>query len=89
MLDCDATVYVGNLPWRTTEDDLCQLFQRFGPIVDARVIQDAATGRSRGYGFVQLANAAQVQAAVAELNGVAYRGRSLLVSPARPKPRRF
>lgn len=88
MLGHDTTVYVANLPWRTTEDDLCALFQRYGPIVDARVIQDAVTGRSRGYGFVQLATPAQVEAAVAELDGLTYQGRCLLVSPARPKPRR-
>lgn len=88
MLDHDTTVYVGNLPWRTTEDDLHSLFACYGPIVDLRVIQDAATGRSRGYGFVQLTTNAQVRAAVADLDGTTYQGRPLLVSPARPKPER-
>jgi len=84
----EATVYVGNLPWQTTEDDLAALFADYGPIVDARVIQDRVTGRSCGYGFVQLSSPDLVPRACAELNGRDYRGRSLLVSPARPKPPR-
>ena len=80
-----GTLYVANLPWRTTEDDLAALFQEFGPVVDVRVIQDPATGRSRGYAFVELANSDHVPRAVVSLNGREFNGRRLVVSPARPK----
>ncbi len=84
-----ATVYVANLPWRTTEDELGELFATFGPVVDIRVIQDPVTGRSRGYGFVELEGAESAEQAVAALNGREFNGRRLLVSPARPKRTRF
>jgi len=84
----DTTVYVGNLPWKATEDDLLALFREHGPIVDVRIIQDPATGRSRGYGFVEFDGAALVARAVALLNGKEFQGRPLLVSLARPKPAR-
>lgn len=84
-----ATVYIANLPWRTTEDDLAELFTEFGPVVDARVIQDRETGRSRGYGFVELAKADLAKDATAELDGLEYEGRRLVVSLARPKRRRI
>lgn len=80
-----STVYVANLPWRTTEDDLAVLFAEFGGVVGVRVIQDPTTGRSRGYAFVELDDADSVERAVASLNGREYNGRRLLVSPARPK----
>ena len=83
-----VTLYVGNLPWATTEDDLASLFEQFGPVVDARIIQDRVTGRSRGYGFVEMARQDCVSGACAGLNGYMLQGRSLLVSPARPKPLR-
>jgi RNA recognition motif-containing protein len=78
-------VYVANLPWRTTEDDLAVLFAEFGRVVDVRVIQDPTTGQSRGYGFVELDDADAAKRAVASLNGREYNGRRLLASVARPK----
>ena len=84
-----ATVYVANLPWRTTEDELGDLFAAFGPVVDVRVIQDPVTGRSRGYGFVELENPEAAQNAVTALNNHEFNGRKLLVSPARPKRTRY
>ena len=84
-----STLYVANLPWRTTEDELADLFAEFGPITDVRVIQDPATGRSRGYGFVELADPQYVPRAVDALNGREFNGRRLVVSPARPKRPRF
>jgi len=84
-----ATVYVANLPWRTTEDERGGLFAAFGPGVDVRVIQDPVTGRSRGYGFVELEGAELADQAVAALNGHEFNGGRLLVSPARPKRTRF
>ena len=84
-----ATVYIANLPWRTTEDELGELFAGFGKVVDVRVIQDPVTGRSRGYGFVELEDSESVEQAVAALNGREFNGRRLLASPARPKRTRF
>jgi RNA recognition motif-containing protein len=84
----DTTVYVGNLPWRTTEDELARLFQQFGDIRDVRIIQDPHTGRSRGYGFVEFQQLDPVQEAVEALNGREFQGRALMVSIARPKPPR-
>ncbi len=86
MLDHEATVYVGNLPWLTVEDDLVRLFGQFADVVGARVIQDRGTGRSRGYGFVELATPEQVGAACARLNGCQFNGRCLEVRPAQMKP---
>jgi RNA recognition motif-containing protein len=86
--ELQTTVYVGNLPWGTTEDDLAGLFRQFGTVTDARVIQDRMTGRSRGYGFVELMQGESVTKACAALNGYMLNGRALLVSPARPKPLR-
>jgi RNA recognition motif-containing protein len=83
-----ATVYVGNLPWSTTEDDLVALFAEFCPVVNVRVIQDRLTGRSRGYGFVELSGPEHVPVVVASLNGRQFNGRVLVVSAARPKPSR-
>jgi RNA recognition motif-containing protein len=88
LSDYQTTVYVGNLPWSTTEDDLAGLFKDFGPVLDVRVIQDRVTGRASGYGFVELAHREMVAEACAALNGCVYNGRSLLVSPARPRPPR-
>ena len=83
-----TTIYVGNLPWKTTEDDLTSLFAEFGQIRDVRIIQDPATGRSRGYGFVEFVAGGQVESAVSSLNGREFQGRPLMVSVARPKPPR-
>lgn len=86
MSDQVATVYVGNLPWQTTEDDLARLFGQFADVVNARIIQDRETGRSRGYGFIDLAAAEQVGAVCAMLNRCQLNGRCLEVRPARAKP---
>ena len=88
MLGHRATVYVGNLPWSTTEDDLAALFAEVCSVVDVRVIQDRGTGRSRGYGFVELPSPEDVARVVGALNGRRFNGRVLVVSPARPKPTR-
>jgi len=86
--DQQTTVYVGNLPWDTTEDDLAALFGEVGPVLDVRVIQDRVTGRAAGYGFVELSSPEYARRACAVLNGRQLNGRALLVSPARPKPPR-
>ena len=84
----NTTVYVGNLPWKATEEDLLALFRQYGSIVDVRIIQDPATGRSRGYGFVEFDQAGSVQQVLASLHGREFLGRPLVLSEARPKPMR-
>lgn len=78
------TLYVGNLPWATTSDDLSALFGAYGEILSARIATDRETGRSRGFGFVEMpADAAE--AAINALNGSDYGGRPLTVNEARPR----
>src|SRR5437660_3994524 len=78
-------IYVGNLPWESTADDLLALFQEFGAVTRAQVITDRETGRSRGFGFVEMDNDAEAQKAIDDLNGKPFRGRPLTVNEARPR----
>jgi len=78
-------IYVGNLPYDTTGDDLVQLFQTYGTVTSGQVIIDKFSGRSRGFGFVEMANDDEAQAAIDALNGTPYGGRPLTVNEARPR----
>jgi RNA recognition motif-containing protein len=78
-------IYVGNLPWSATADDLLQLFQDHGQVTRAQVITDRETGRSRGFGFVEMADDAEALKAIETLNGSPYEGRPLTVNEARPR----
>lgn len=78
-------IYVGNLPWTATQDDLLQLFSEHGTVTRAQVISDRETGRSRGFGFVEMENDAEALAAIEALNGFSYAGRPLTVNEARPR----
>jgi len=78
-------IYVGNLPYDTTGDDLVQLFQTYGTVTSGQVIIDKFSGRSRGFGFVEMANNDEAQAAIDDLNGKPYGGRPLTVNEARPR----
>src|SRR5438552_954370 len=78
-------IYVGNLTWDTTADDLLALFQQYGAVARAQVITDRETGRSRGFGFVEMDNDAESQKAIDDLNGQPFRGRPLTVNEARPR----
>ena len=80
-----TNIYVGNLPWQTTQDDLYQLFSQYGQVVKSQVISDRETGRSRGFGFVEMANEAEAQAAIDALNNQPYNGRPLTVNIAKPR----
>jgi RNA recognition motif-containing protein len=75
------TLYVGNLPWSTTEDDLVQTFSRHAQVVSARIITDRETGRSRGFGFVEVADE-DAEKAVEALNGTNLGGRDIIVNEA-------
>lgn len=80
-------LYVGNLPWDTTDADLGELFNRIGPVNSARVITDRDTGRSRGFGFVEMSQE-DGQRAIAELNDTQMSGRAIRVNEANEqKPR--
>jgi RNA recognition motif-containing protein len=78
-------IYVGNLTWDATADDLLALFQEFGQVARAQVITDRETGRSRGFGFVEMDNDGEAQKAIDTLNGTPFRGRPLTVNEARPR----
>ena len=78
-------LYVANLPFTTTEEELAQLFHPYGEIASVRIITDRDTGRSRGFGFVEMPNAMEANAAIAELDGTSLGGRALTVSEARPR----
>lgn len=78
-------IYVGNLVWDCTADDLLALFQEHGKVARAQVITDRETGRSRGFGFVEMDDDAESQRAIEALNGANYKGRPLTVNEARPR----
>ncbi len=84
-------IYVGNLPYSTSNDDLQDMFAQFGNVTSANVIQDKFTGRSKGFGFVEMSDNGEAQSAIADLNGKDVGGRPLTVNEARPRedrPRR-
>ncbi len=83
-------IYVGNLPYSSTDASLRDLFAQHGTVTSSSVVMDRETGRSRGFGFVEMANDDEAQAAINALNGFNYEGRALTVNEARPKePRSF
>lgn len=77
-------LFVGNLAWEVTSDDLRDLFAQSGTVSDAVVLMDKMTGRSRGFGFVEFANAEEAKAAIEKLNGFDLKGRKINVNEARP-----
>jgi len=81
-------IYVGNLTWECTADDLLAVFQEHGSVSRAQVITDRETGRSRGFGFVEMDDDAEAQKAIEALNGADYQGRPLTVNEARPREER-
>jgi RNA recognition motif-containing protein len=84
-------IYVGNLPYTVTTDQLAELFAPYGEVGDVRVVTDRDTGRSKGFGFVEMADDVAARQAIANLNGRAMGERTLTVNEARPRedrPRR-
>jgi cold-inducible RNA-binding protein len=79
-------LYVGNLPYSATEDQLTELFSRAGKVDNVRVMRDMATGRARGFAFVEMASDDDAQKAISELHEHQMEGRALVVNEARPKP---
>ena len=78
-------IYVGNLSYTLTESDLQQAFEAYGEVTSVNIIKDKYSGRSRGFGFVQMASGAEAQSAIDALNGKDLNGRALNVSEARPR----
>lgn len=78
-------IYVGNLVWGCTPDDLLSLFQEHGEVARTQVITDRETGRSRGFGFVEMPNHEEAERAIEALNGADFQGRLLTVNEARPR----
>jgi RNA recognition motif-containing protein len=81
-------LYVGNLSYRTTEDELKTLFSEIGTVESAKVITDKYTGQSKGFGFVEMSSNEEAQSAISKLNGQNYKDRPLTVSEAKPQEKR-
>ena len=79
-------LYVGNLPYKATDEELTELFSRAGAVDNVRVMRDQATGRARGFAFVEMANDEDAQKAITEFHQYQMEGRALVVNEARPKP---
>jgi RNA recognition motif-containing protein len=81
-------LYVGNLPFETGEDELRQLFAQIGSVDSVNVMRDMATGRARGFAFVEMGTEEGARKAIDELNAKPFNGRALTVNEARPRPER-
>jgi RNA recognition motif-containing protein len=81
-------IYVGNLAWGVTNEDLLELFGQHGKVVAAQVISDRETGRSRGFGFVEMENDQEAENAIQALNGADHNNRPLTVNVAKPREER-
>jgi len=80
-----AKLFIGNLEYSVTSDELRELFSQAGTVVDAAVISDKMTGRSRGFGFVEMSSDDEAKAAIEKLNGADLKGRKINVNEARPQ----
>jgi len=83
-----AKLFVGNLSFQATEEDLRELFQQAGTVESVRIVTDQFTGRPRGFGFVEMATKEESAKAIEMLNGRLFRDRNLVVDEARPQPQR-
>jgi RNA recognition motif-containing protein len=81
-------IFIGNLAWTTTEEDLAQLFHPYGEIARVQIATDRDTGRSRGFGFVEMPDVTEAQAAIDGLNGTSLGGRPLTINEARQREER-
>jgi len=84
--ECKAmNIYVGNLPYNTTDGDLRTAFGQYGEVASATIIMDKMTGRSKGFGFVEMPAKAEAEAAIQAMDGKEFNGRNLKVNEARPR----
>jgi len=81
-------IYVGNLAYRLSEEELRAAFEAFGTVESARFVTDRETGRSKGFGFVEMPNKDEAEAAIKALNGTELQGRAITVNEARPREER-
>jgi len=82
-------IYVGNVPFQTNEDQLKELFEQYGRVEQAKIIVDRGTGRSKGFGFVEMSEREEGLKAIEELDSQDFMGRTLRVNEARPRKGRF
>ena len=82
-------IYVGNISFKTTESSLRDYFSALGSVSDVKLITDRETGRARGFGFVTMSNDEEANRAIAELNGIEFEGRPLVVNQARERQSRY
>jgi RNA recognition motif-containing protein len=80
-----SKIYVGNLPYSVTDDSLRSNFSEYGGVVSAKVMMDRDSGRSKGFGFVEMSSSQEAEAAIAGLNGMSVSGRAIVVNISRPK----
>ncbi len=78
-------LFIGSLPWAVNDKTLRELFESHGAVVSAKVVTDRQTGKSRGFGFVEMENESEASAAITALNGTEVNGRNIIVSEAKPK----
>lgn len=78
-------IYIGNMPYGVTSEDLSELFGEYGHVQDATVIMDRETGRSKGFGFIEMPNNGEADRAIKELNSTQLQGRMITVNQARPR----
>jgi RNA recognition motif-containing protein len=81
-------LYVGNISFKASEEDVRNLFAQTGEVVSVKLIKDAATGKLRGFGFVEMASAEDAKKAISKLNGNAFMDRNIVVNEAKPQERR-
>lgn len=78
-------IYVGNLSWTMTDEDLNSLFTQFGAVTSAKILKDKMNGRSKGFGFVEMENAEEAQTAISNLNETEVQGRKIIVNESQPR----
>jgi cold-inducible RNA-binding protein len=81
-------MYVGNIPYNASEEELRELFSEYGEIESLKIMKDQFTDRSKGFGFIEMANEEDAKKAIAALNGKDFKGKSLTVAEARPQQKR-
>jgi len=81
-----TNIFVGNLAYQATEDELTQAFSQYGSVERVNIVTDRATGQPRGFAFVEMTNRAEAETAIGQLNGAELHGRAMNVNEARPKP---
>ena len=84
----NSKIYVGNLPFGASEEDLKKLFSEVGEVQSVKIVTDAYSGRPRGFGFVEMASQADAEKAISQLNGKTFIDRTLIVNEARPQKKR-